>query len=231
MTHFPDGGVDRRLIASWEVLGGVDEVGRGALAGPVAVGLVVVDGQCGSGPEGVADSKALSPRVRASLVGPIREWARASAVGWSTPTEICDWGVTEALRVAALRALAQVGRQVASQGGAALGGILLDGKHDYITGSAPSLFSRAEGTPDDPWADGGTLPVATMVQADRHSVAVAAASIIAKVARDTYMESIADPGYGWASNKGYGSKQHILGLEKLGPSARHRRCWRLPGVN
>lgn len=232
MTQLPDGGVDRRLVASWGVLGGVDEVGRGALAGPLAVGLVVVDGQCGEGPRGVADSKALSARVRQTLVGPIQEWARASAVGWASPVEICDLGVTEALRLAALRALDQAGRQVASQGSAPLGGILLDGKHDYLSGDTPSLFTSATRGPADPWAEGpGALPVATMVKADRHSVAVAAASIIAKVARDTYMESIADPGYGWASNKGYGSKRHIQGLKKLGPSARHRLSWRLPGVN
>lgn len=235
MIHYPDGEVDQRLLASWKVFGGVDEVGRGALAGPLAVGVVVIDDNCGTPPAGIADSKALKAPVRQSLVGPIRKWARACAVGWSAPVEIGEIGVTGALRLAALRAMAHTQRQIWSQGAGPLGGILLDGKHDYLSVSPlPSLFSAPVSShdPHDPWAVGPHgLPVATLVQADRHSVAVAAASVLAKVARDDYMEAIADPGYGWARNKGYGSRAHVAALGALGPSPRHRLSWRLPGVN
>lgn len=233
MIHYPDGEVDQRLLASWNVIGGVDEVGRGALAGPLAVGVVVIDKACGQPPAGIADSKVLKAQVRQSLVEPIRNWARACSVGWSTPVEICDVGVSAALRLAALRALADTDRQLSSQKGAPLGGILLDGKHDYLSVKPPtSLFSEEIVGAKDPWESGPhALPVAMLVKADMHSVAVAAASVLAKVARDSYMEAIADPGYDWARNKGYGSKAHITALGKLGPSARHRLSWRLPGVN
>lgn len=232
MIHYPDGEVDQRLLASWKVFGGVDEVGRGALAGPLAVGVVVMDEDCGAPPVGIADSKALNASVRQALVEPIKRWARACAVGWSTPTEIGDLGVTGALRLAALRAMEHTQRQILAQDVPPLGGLLLDGKHDYLSVSpVPSLFSPPPSA-HDPWEDGPhALPVATLVQADRHSVAVAAASVLAKVARDNYMEAIADPGYGWARNKGYGSKAHVTALGALGPSPRHRLSWRLPGVN
>lgn len=232
MTHYPDGEVDQRLLASWKVFGGVDEVGRGALAGPLAVGIVVIDDKCGTPPVGIADSKALKAAVRQSLVDPIRRWARACAVGWSTPTEIGELGVTGALRLAALRAMGHTQRQIEAQSAGPLGGILLDGKHDYLSVSpAPSLFAQSASV-HDPWEGGRhALPVATLVQADRHSVTVAAASVLAKVARDNYMGAIADPGYDWVRNKGYGSRAHVAALGALGPSPRHRLSWRLPGVN
>lgn len=232
MRVIPTGEVDRALLDSWGSLAGVDEVGRGALAGPLAVGVVVVDRECGPAPEGVADSKTLRPSVREALVEPIGSWARASAIGWASPSEVSSAGVTAALRMASLRAFALVKWQLQCGGHTPLGAVLLDGKHDYLSNPIPALFGADSTALPDPWETGPTaLPVATMVKADLHSQVVAAASIIAKVARDRYMCDVRDPGYGWASNKGYGAKSHLEGLASLGVSSQHRLGWRLPGVN
>lgn len=232
MISFPDGSVDRALIDSWGSVAGVDEVGRGAIAGPLAVGVVVVDAGCGDAPAGITDSKALSALAREQLVRPIQRWARASAVGWASPTEISHLGVTTALRTASLRAFALVEVQLARGAFPPLGAVLLDGKHDYLSAPAPGLFDEDAPAVRDPWAQSNGGPtVATLVKADLHSQVVAAASIIAKVARDRYMVEIRDPGYGWGSNKGYGSKVHLEALRRRGVSSRHRLGWKLPGVN
>ena len=231
MKVFPTGDVDRAFLESWSSLAGVDEVGRGAIAGPLAVGVVVIDRNCVPAPAGVAASKTLKPHVREALVEPIRSWSRASAVGWASPSEICAVGLTVALRIASLRAFALVGRHLRCGGYPPLGAVLLDGKHDYLSTSTRGLFGvDAEELPD-PWVDGpASLPVATMVKADLHSQVVAAASILAKVARDRYMCDLRDPGYGWASNKGYGAKVHMDALQRLGMSHQHREGWSLGGV-
>lgn len=232
MTVWPDGAVDRSFLESWGCFAGVDEVGRGALAGPVAVGVVVVDRSCGSPPEGVADSKALRADVRRSLVRPIRNWATASAVGWASPDEISALGLTAAQRQAALRAFSLIMTSLGRRRRERVGGVLLDGRHDYLSAGPPSLLDGLDygsDEPHDPWTNGGpNVPVATMVKADQRSHAVAAASILAKVARDEYMAAVADPGYGWATNRGYGSRAHLRALRDLGPSPRHRVGWRLP---
>lgn len=227
---YPDEAVDLSLMKAWGCWAGVDEVGRGALAGPVAVGVVASSRNCGRPPAGIADSKVLSPASRRALVRPIRSWAAACAVGWASPDEIGTFGLTTALRLAALRALSLVENSLRLQRQEALSGILLDGRHDYLSPKESSLF----GLPDltgvqDPWADREeSLPVATLVRADLKSHAVAAASILAKVARDDYMGAISDPGYGWDSNRGYGSRSHLTALKSLGPSRRHRTTWNLP---
>src|SRR5689334_6892011 len=93
------------------VLAGMDEVGRGALAGPVTVGVVVIDEACRSAPVGVKDSKLLTPLARRRMVRPIQRWARAYAVGHASPAEIDEIGIMGGLRLAGMRALAQVAEE------------------------------------------------------------------------------------------------------------------------
>jgi len=119
---------ERRLLRSGHLLvAGMDEVGRGALAGPVTVGVVVVDASVRTAPSGVRDSKLLAPAAREALVPRVRRWAVDSAVGHAEPGEIDRYGIIAALRLAGRRALAQLVRPP--------GCVLLDGSHDWL--SAP----------------------------------------------------------------------------------------------
>lgn len=192
---------------------GIDEVGRGALAGPVAVGacaIEVVEGRALALPDGVRDSKALTARRREHLVEPIRSAARSTAVGWSEPAEIDELGIMRALTLAALRAIDAL--EVAADA------IILDGSVDVLT---PDLSRRP-----------GRCPrVELRVKADRDCASTAAASIIAKVARDRRMQELdaVAPAYGWAANKGYGSATHRTAILEHGPSDQHRRSWNLGG--
>lgn len=200
------------LRAGATLVVGIDEVGRGALAGPVSVGVAVVDLSVGPIPTGLADSKLISEKKRDALVVPLREWVVAYAIGHAQPSEIDDVGIIAALRRAALRALEQlpVAPDVA----------ILDGSHDWLTRS------------DDLFADGPdviTPRVCTRVKADRDCAAVAAASVLAKVERDALMVTLDGqyPGYGVADNKGYGSDGHRAAIAALGATDMHRRSWNL----
>ncbi|MEY2849865.1 MAG: hypothetical protein RI885_2532 [Actinomycetota bacterium] len=186
---------------------GCDEVGRGAIAGPVAVGMTVVDIECGAAPAGLRDSKLLSEKRREHLAPLATQWARFGAVGLASAAEIDRIGIMAALGLAGRRALNQLVHSGAEVSEAV---VLLDGNHDWLT---PSLRRR--------------VPVHTRVKADRDCVSVAAASVIAKVHRDRLMIT-ADrriPGYGWTGNKGYGSAGHFAALGTLGPSTMHRHTW------
>ena len=186
---------------------GCDEVGRGAIAGPVAVGLAVVDGGVGSQPEGLRDSKMLSEKRREALAPLAAGWALYSAVGLASADEVDRIGIIASLALAGKRALVQLH----TAGVAVMDSvILLDGSHDWLS---PSLT-----TP---------LRVQTRVKADRDCASVAAASVISKVHRDRLMIDADDvhPGYGWVGNKGYGSAAHFEAIGRLGPSAMHRHTW------
>lgn len=189
------------------LLAAIDEVGRGALAGPVAVGVIVIGHETTSAPRGVRDSKECDPATRERLAPLVRTWARRSAVGMASSAEIDDVGIIAALALAAARAI--------NATSAIPDLVLLDGKHDWMSRVAPSAS------------------VVTKIQADATCAAVAAASIIAKVARDAHMVALDEgyPAYGWASNKGYAAPDHIAALERYGPSPWHRLSWRLPGVS
>ncbi|MSS85189.1 ribonuclease HII [Actinomycetaceae bacterium WB03_NA08] len=202
----PDRAVEQDLARVWGRIAGMDEVGRGALAGPVCVGVVVVEEEMPPPPEGLTDSKLLTPSKRKTLVEPVQEWASSWAVGMSSAEEIDRWGLTEALRVAGMRALEHVG---------SVGCVLLDGKHNWL--GTRDLFDH----------NTCEVPVVTQVKGDLLCTAVAAASIVAKVARDALMEQLPDPGYDWARNKGYGSWAHRQALVRLGPSEYHRKSWKL----
>ena len=186
---------------------GCDEVGRGAIAGPVAVGLCVVDVSVGAMPEGLRDSKLLSEKRREALAPLAASWALFSAVGLATAKEVDEVGIIAALGLAGKRALLSL-----HEAGALVreSVILLDGSHDWLT---PALQSPVRLT--------------TRVKADRDCASVAAASVVAKVHRDRLMIDAHDstPGYGWSSNKGYGSADHFAAIAQLGATDFHRRTW------
>ena len=203
------------------VLAGMDEVGRGALAGPVTVGVVVIDEGCRTVPQGVKDSKLLAPHARERMVPRIERWAVAHAVGHASPAEIDDVGIIAALRLAGCRALAATGIRPDL--------VILDGNHDWLT--APEDVGLLAFAHED---DVPTPPVTTMIKADLKCSSVAAASVLAKVTRDRIMVDLAthDDGYaeyGWVENKGYAAPEHMDALRRLGPCELHRRSWRLPG--
>lgn len=216
MTTAPTLRVERELLRTrCARLAAVDEVGRGALAGPVSVGVVVVDASTASAPTGVRDSKLLSAAARAELDPRIRRWACDVAVGHASSAEIDEVGIIGALRLAGMRALGALR-------GPAPDLVLLDGSHDWLT-ATPDLFSEpAVSAP----------PVVARVKADLTCAAVAAASVLAKVERDAYMSELHDlhPEYEWALNKGYSAPAHIEALRRFGPTAHHRVSWRLPGL-
>lgn len=214
--------VERELAARGaRFVGGMDEVGRGALAGPASVGLVVVDVAAldDTDPaawQGVRDSKALTAARREALDPTIATWAVGRAVGHAQPGEIDRIGISAALRLAGLRALAR-----AASSGVRVDGLILDGSYNWLN-AAPVL-----GEEPDPW---DVPPVVhTVVKADAHCVSVAAASIAAKVERDSMMRSYAAqyPAYGWESNKGYGSAVHRAAIQEYGVTPLHRVSWNL----
>ena len=199
----------------------MDEVGRGALAGPASVGLVVFDAAAlhsadPSAWQGVRDSKALTAKRREALAPTIATWAAACTVGHAQPFEIDRLGISAALRLAGLRALAQ-----AAASGITVDGLILDGSYNWLR-AEPVL-----GQDPDPWE--APEVVRTLVKADAHCVSVAAASIAAKVERDRMMcEFAVDyPAYGWESNKGYGSAVHRAAIHEHGVTPLHRVSWNL----
>lgn len=202
---------------------GMDEVGRGALAGPVSVGAVAVHASTRSAPAGTRDSKAVAPGARRALAPLLRDWAHAWAVGHAGPEEIDAWGIVTALRMAGRRALADLGQQCDC--------VLLDGSHDWLTDpDADQLLALPSPVLMPRILLGAEPAVRTVVRGDQRCAAVAAASILAKVERDMRMVELArwHPGYGWQRNKGYASAEHVAGLRKHGPCPQHRRSWRLP---
>lgn len=200
---------------------GIDEVGRGSLAGPVTVGACavrLVGGRVAGGlPEGVRDSKQLTPRRREELVPQIRARAAGCGLGWAPAREIDRIGITAALTAAAVRAL----EDLRGPDGAPLrpDAVILDGSVDVL-----STALRARGL------DG--VRVALRVKADRDCRSVAAASVLAKVARDAHMLELhaLAPQYAWDCNKGYGAAVHREAITEHGIHAEHRASWNLTGT-
>lgn len=204
--------VERALFAAGVPLViGVDEVGRGAIAGPVAVGAHAIAVDTVDFPPGLRDSKLLSEKRREALAPLVAEWG-AGTVGYASPAEIDEHGIGWALGQAAVRALLRL-----REAGLPLerATVLLDGSHDWLT----PAWQAAE--------LGAQLEVRTMVGADRACASVAAASVRAKVERDAIMREAdaAHPGYAWASNKGYGAPAHYAGLSGQGLAPLHRRSF------
>lgn len=212
--------LQRGLPEGRQVIAAMDEVGRGALAGPVSVGVVLIDLSVGSAPTGVRDSKLLTPAARERLVPRLRRWAPAYGVGHATPQEIDEVGIMGALRLAGRRAM-----DAACADGLVPSLVLLDGNHDWFT--EPDRVGLLGALDDD------LIPVHTMIKADLRCSSVAAASVLAKVERDGLMVRLAeqddvDDAYGFAINKGYAAPGHLDALSRLGPCVHHRRSWRLP---
>ena len=200
---------------------GIDEVGRGALAGPVSVGAVAVSAPV-EWPQGLADSKRLTPARRDTMAVELADFGAGRAVAHASAGEIDDYGIVAALRLAAMRALAAL-----AEAGVAAEAVLLDGKHDWLTAPAPALFDER---PQPPLSRVAVPPVTTVIGGDDLCASIAAASVLAKVERDAMMVAAADahPEYGWAGNKGYGAAEHLDALRRLGPSPLHRVSWALP---
>ncbi len=180
------------------LVAGLDEVGRGAWAGPVVVGVVVVDDACVlTAPAGVRDSKLLSPPSREALFAPLARWCRASGIGEATAQECDALGMTAAQRLAARRALAALAE--------APDALVVDGKWEYT----------------------GIAGARAVVGADRTCYPVAAASVLAKVTRDRQMVALAaqHPGYGFERHKGYVAPEHRHAVATLGMTTLHRRSW------
>jgi ribonuclease HII len=191
--------LERRLWSEGdEVVCGMDEVGRGAWAGPVTVAAVVPAREHLSG---VRDSKMLARPIRELAATSVRRWAVAIGVGHASYEECDELGMTAALRAAGRRAL-----DVLAAEGYEPDRIILDGNHDYL-----GLGSR----------------VTTLIKADQRCLSVAAASCVAKVTRDALMREEAEhyPPYDFESNVGYPAPAHKIALRGYGPSAIHRRSW------
>ena len=177
------------------LVAGVDEAGRGPLAGPVVAAAVILDPA--RTPPGIDDSKALSPGRRVVLDSAIRE-AALVGVGLATVAEIDRINILQATMLAMTRAL-------------------------------DALVLAAGAEPTMILVDGNALPgwryrATAVVGGDALSLSIAAASIVAKEARDRMMRDydVAHPGYGWTSNMGYGTKAHLAALAALGPTPIHR---------
>src|SRR3569832_1955035 len=174
---------------------GVDEAGRGPLAGPVVAAAVIL--QKGKVPKGLNDSKQLDAETREELFSAIMFIAIAVGVGEATVDEFDLINIRQATHQAMARAVRALQFQPAFA--------LVDGN------DAPAL----------------PCPCDTIIDGDAKSVSIAAASIIAKVTRDRMMAKLHEvhPHYGWASNKGYGTPEHLSALSQHGPCAPPRRSF------
>lgn len=181
--------------SQYDYICGIDEVGRGPLAGPVVAGAVIL-------PKGceilyINDSKQLSAKKREALYEEIKSKAIAIGIGIVSPAKIDEINILQATYMAMREAISKL--SVVPQ-------LLLN---DAVT--IPEVI----------------IPQVPIIKGDAKSVSIAAASIVAKVTRDRLMEEYDRvlPGYGFASNKGYGSAEHIAALKELGPTPIHRNTF------
>jgi ribonuclease HII len=188
--------------ATW--IAGMDEAGRGALAGPVAVGAVVLP-RMGARSlrarlRGTRDSKQMTPRQREIAAARIRNCATAWSVGFGSPQEIDSEGIVGAARLAAQRALEQLGAQP-----------------DYLLTDFRLALPELE------------INITSLVRGDGCCLSIAAASVLAKTARDALMQELdlEVPGYGLAAHKGYGTPAHLRAIRRMGCSSIHRKSFSL----
>lgn len=204
--------LERRLLEEFPFVIGLDEVGRGALAGPVTVGASIIDADVARGevPDGLRDSKLVSEKRRPEVAERTAAWVRGTALGWATPGEVDERGILGALGLAALRAVIGMREQGFPVESAVH---LLDGDRDYLSRVAFDQLGR--------------LDVRTVVKGDRDRAAISAASIAAKVARDALMVGLHEgfEAYAWDRNKGYASAAHREAIRAHGLTAHHRQSW------
>lgn len=187
-------------LARAGLIAGVDEAGRGPLAGPVfAAAVVFAPGRC---PPGLGDSKTLSEATRERLAYAIRKHALSWSVAWADTEEIDTLNILQATMLAMRRALI---------------GLALRPQHVVVDGNrCPSLRHS-----------GLRCSVEAIVRGDALRAEISAASILAKTSRDRAMRDLDRiyPGYGFAGHKGYGTAAHREALHRHGPSPCHRRSF------
>ena len=180
---------------------GIDEVGRGCWAGPLVAGAVILplDYNPKNTTVLLRDSKKLSKKQREAAAGWIQEHALAVGLGWVTPSEVDEHGLTESVRLAMTRALNEIKIMYDE--------IIIDGNINYFAGN-PKAHE--------------------LIKADDIVPSVSAASILAKVARDTYMMQLDDTYacYGFDQHVGYGTAMHIQALKQYGVSDMHRLSYK-----
>lgn len=181
--------------ADYAFICGIDEVGRGPLAGPVVAGAVILPKECEI--LYINDSKKLSAAKRDELYDEIMDKAVAVGLGMASPVRIDEINILQATYEAMRQAIGN-----------------LKVKPDLLLNDAVTIPEVV-------------IPQVPIIKGDAKSVSIAAASIVAKVTRDRLMEEYDKvlPGYGFASNKGYGSAEHIKALQTLGPTPIHRRSF------
>ncbi|MFQ5546948.1 MAG: ribonuclease HII [Woeseia sp.] len=182
-------------------IAGVDEAGRGPLAGPVVAAAVILDAR--SPIAGLKDSKKLSPRQRSALANEIRRRSLCWSVAWADPVEIDRLNILEATFLAMRRAIL---------------GLRIEPHHVQVDGNRlPKLTFGAR-----------RIPGEAIVRGDATIDAISAASIVAKVCRDEIMVHLDRmyPDYGFAGHKGYATAAHRARIERFGPCQQHRRSFR-----
>jgi ribonuclease HII len=210
--QFPTTEIERTLGRRFVI--GIDEVGRGAIAGPVAVGAFVLDlGQLDEAaiPKKLQDSKLMTEKNREAVFEELKDWSPGFSVGMVSAAEIDSNGIIWALSQSAVRALEDLVKleEIRDAMTSNQVHILLDGTHNWLE----SVVSR--------------IPVSFRAKADRDCVAVSAAACMAKVTRDRLMVELAEtyPDYLLEGHKGYASAAHIEAVRRLGPSEVHRVSW------
>ena len=209
---YPTTEVERSLGHRFVI--GIDEVGRGAIAGPVAVGAFVLDlDQLDDSaiPRKLQDSKLMTEKNREAVFEELKNWSPGYSVGMVSAAEIDSNGIIWALSQSAVRALEELVKSETVSKALVANDvhILLDGTHNWLE----SVVSR--------------IPVSVRAKADRDCVAVSAAACMAKVSRDRLMVTLAEsyPDYLLEGHKGYASAAHIEAVRRLGPSEVHRVSW------
>ena len=201
LKNLPDFSIELKLAdGSGMLIAGVDEVGRGTLAGPVVAAAAILPGPVPIEHESlVNDSKILSPATREKAFSWLVKWCVSYGIGASSAAEIDSIGIVASTKQAMIRAIAE-----------------LDPQPHHLIIDALQLPAVS-------------MSQTSIVKADSRSQSVAAASIIAKVTRDKLMANVFEqeyPGYGFASHKGYGTEFHMLALKELGASPIHRQSFK-----
>ena len=203
-SHLPDFSLEESLgLSTSAVIVGVDEVGRGPLAGPVTAAAVFFDRQKITSDllTKIDDSKKIAQKKRATISKQIESIA-IIGIGWASSGEIDQLNILEATMLAMQRAIFSLQKQ-----------IILDPDYILIDGNkVPRL----------------DFPSKAIVRGDEKSLSIAAASIVAKSKRDAFMTSLSKlyPGYGWEKNAGYGTREHLAAIEREGITVHHRRSFK-----
>ena len=203
MNSRPDLSHETQLWTACKSIAGLDEAGRGALAGPVCVGAVILPNdhpRLLQALSGVRDSKQLTPRERSQLAPLIKDIATTWGIGFASAEEIDLMGIVPATRLAASRALE-----------------MLNCLPDFLLTDFRLELPELD------------IHQAALVKGDQRSLSIASASILAKTARDEFMLTLDSqfPEYGFSRHKGYGTSHHSLKITELGHSPTHRKTFKL----